>query len=146
MIASLISGPLAAQTELSAEADHIAAQTLEQRIGPNRRTVSRTADRIHVAFDDGREWLFVRNPVDRRRAMGYLVEHSQKRISTYAESDLRNAAGIRGWADVLSLGDATERWIVDGIREGVDESLLQLPMKRFPDYAEASYADWLEER
>lgn len=78
--------------------------------------------------------------------MGYLVEHSQKRISTYAESDLRNAAGIRGWADVLSLGDATERWIVDGIREGVDESLLQLPMKRFPDYAEASYADWLEER
>ena len=214
-IATLISAPLAAQTErdttalpasprraadpsppgppeLSAAADHIAVLTLEQRTGAGRRTVSRTANRIHVALDDGREWLFVRNPVDGRRAMGYLVEHSEKRISTYAESDLRNAAGIRGWTDVLSLGfdpgalaelepaneertlggirfvryagEAGEVWwnaeqslaaqvdlrgarlIVDSIRAGVDESLLQLPMTRFSDYGEASYADWLEDR
>src|SRR5690606_13682682 len=93
--------------ELSAEADRIAALTLEELIeapGTSRRTVSRTANRIHIAFDDGREWLYVRNPVDSRRAIGYMVVHSQKHISTYSESDLRNAVGVRGWADVLSLG------------------------------------------
>jgi len=221
-IATFVSAPLAAQSnhevaalvasprraadapppgppDLSAEAGRIAPLTLEEGIespGTSRRTVCRTADRIHIAFDDGREWLFVRNPADSRRAVGYLVEHGQKKISTYGESDLRNAVGIRGWADVLSLGfdpsvldglaptkdertigdvrfvkyaggagevwwsaehllavevdlhDAvgpTTRLTIESIRAGVDESLLQVPMKRFPDYREASYVDWLED-
>jgi hypothetical protein len=183
---------------LSAQADAIRPITVEERHGldqSRRRFVSRTVNRIHTRLEDGREWLFVRNPLDARRAMGYLVNHADRKISTYDESDLRNAAGIRGWADILSsgfdpsklhglsataetreignvpfvryVGDAGEvwwnadlllaaevrygnpvgsaaNWIVEDIRDGVDESLLALPMARFPDYREASYVDWLE--
>lgn len=190
--------PPAAPVDLPVGADSIAPLTLQERIGSSgtSRTVSRTADRVHIAFEDGREWLFVRNPLDSRRVAGYLVHHSQKAISTYGESDLRNAVGIRGWADVLALGfdpsalaglapatderkigevsfvlyagDAGEVWwnaeqllaaevnlhdaegptmrlTIESIRAGVDASLLQSPMTRFPDYREASYVDWLED-
>jgi hypothetical protein len=69
-----------------------------------RHTITRTATRIHVAKDDGREWLFERNAVDPRRVTGFLVEHGSRAIVVYEESDLRLSLGIRGWADVLSFG------------------------------------------
>jgi hypothetical protein len=69
-----------------------------------RQTITRTADRIHVAADDRREWLFERNAIDSRRVSAALVEHASRVIVLYEESDLRNRLGIRGWADVLSLG------------------------------------------
>ena len=77
------------------------------------QTIARTADRIHVAMRDGREWLFVRNPKDERRVSGFLVEPSYRVIIVYEESELRNRLGIRGWADVLSLGFDTS--LLDGL-------------------------------
>jgi len=220
LIASLVLTPLAAQStsglaalsasprraadapppgpaDLPEGAGNVAPLTLVERFGARgaSRTVSRTADRIHIALDDGREWLFLRNVIDSRRVMGFLIDHSQKKISTYSESDLRNAVGIHGWTDVLSLGfnprdlaelapadderkigglpfvrytgEAGEVWwnaeqllaaevalhddaglakrlTIESIRQGVADSLLQLPMTRFPEYREASYVDWLE--
>jgi hypothetical protein len=75
--------------------------------GPARRipqTITRTADRVHISTPDGREWFFERNVRDERRAFGFLVEHSKKAIVVYDESDLRNMLGMRGWADVLTMG------------------------------------------
>jgi hypothetical protein len=69
-----------------------------------RQTITRTATRIHVAKDDGREWLFERNTVDPQRVTGFLVEHGSRAIVIYEESDLRIGLGIGGWADVLSFG------------------------------------------
>jgi hypothetical protein len=69
-----------------------------------RQTVTRTADRVHVAAPGGREWLYLRNPVDPRRVSGLLIDHPTRTIVAYEESDLRNALGIRGWLDVLTLG------------------------------------------
>jgi hypothetical protein len=69
-----------------------------------RQTASRTLERIHIAGNDRREWLFERNPVDPRRVSATLVEHASQTIIVYEESDLRRMLGIRGWADVLSFG------------------------------------------
>jgi hypothetical protein len=66
--------------------------------------VTRTADRVHVAAGPDREWLYVRNPVDPRRVSATLVDHKSQTLVVYDESDLRNTLGIRGWADVLTLG------------------------------------------
>jgi hypothetical protein len=78
--------------------------TTGRRVQLLRQTVSRTAERIHLAGSDGREWLFERNSVDPRRVSATLVEHPSKVIVLHSESDLRMALGIRGWADVLALG------------------------------------------
>jgi hypothetical protein len=69
-----------------------------------RRTVSRTTEQIHIAETGGREWLFERNPIDARRVAATSVDHRARTIIHYEETDLRIALGIRGWADVLSLG------------------------------------------
>lgn len=69
-----------------------------------RRTISRTADRVHLTAQDGPEWLFERNARDPRRVSGFRVDHAAGVIVVYDESDLRNAQGIRGWADILMLG------------------------------------------
>ena len=98
---------------LPASADSIAATTVELIVSRRvvtgrpsiiRHTVSRTADRIHIVGSDRREWLFERNPIDRRRVSATLVEHAAEAIILYAESDLRMTLGIRGWADVLAFG------------------------------------------
>jgi len=53
-----------------------------------RRRISRTTDRIHVAENDGREWLFERNTIDPRRASGAFVDHRERLIVVYDESAL----------------------------------------------------------
>lgn len=73
-----------------------------------RQTVSRTSERIHLTANDGREWLFERNPIDPRRVSASLIEHASQAIVLYEETDLRMALGIRGWADVLALGFDTQ--------------------------------------
>jgi hypothetical protein len=68
-----------------------------------RQRIARTASRIHMQ-NEGREWLFERNPIDPRRVAGTLVDHRAQALILYEETDLRMALGIRGWADVLALG------------------------------------------
>lgn len=97
---------------LPSGADRIAALTLELRVQVTNdghatlqeQTVSRTADRLHMKVRDGAEWLFVQNPVDRRRVHAYLIDHEHKVLVRYDESELRNGQRIRGWLDVLALG------------------------------------------
>lgn len=111
--------PLAARPspppELPAGADRVPALTLDivmtSGTGPSlatrRQTVTRTADRVHVATGSGTEWWFEQNPVDRRRVSGYFVEHRTKKIIAHSDSDLRQMLGILGWAHVLTLGCGT---------------------------------------
>lgn len=113
------------------------AQTLPQ-------TISRTADRIHIAADSRREWLFERNPRDPRRVSAALIEHTSQAIVLYEESDLRMMLGIRGWADVLALGSESELLTVARTRAGVDASRLRPPDHRFPKYRVYDLASWLE--
>lgn len=69
-----------------------------------RQTVTRTRDRVRVTLDGTeREWLFLQNAVDHRRVTASLIDHKSKHILVYDESDLRNAQGVRGWLDVLTL-------------------------------------------
>lgn len=69
------------------------------------RVIARTPNRMYVAFEgQGQEWLFLRNPLDGRRVTGQLVDHHQKAILKFHESDLANAHVVRGWADVVTLG------------------------------------------
>jgi hypothetical protein len=72
-----------------------------------RRTVqhvTRSVDRVHLLMEGTRkEWLFERNPVDRRRVSGYLVDHDARQILAYQESDLRNEQQLRGWRDALLM-------------------------------------------
>lgn len=79
-------------------------QSTSGRAETLRQTISRTADRIHIAASNGREWLFERNPRDPRRVSASIIEHASHAIVLYEESDLRMMLGIRGWADVLTLG------------------------------------------
>jgi len=117
-----------------------------------KHVVSRTSDRVHLALPDGREWLFTRNALDPRRASGFLVHHGRRAIVVHEESDLRNWLGIRGWVDVLALGeetasprsDLTVRVVRESVRPGVDGSLLRAPSERFPDYRVLDLAEWLE--
>jgi len=97
--------PAAAESITPATIDIVLSRDGKPRQSPSfRQTVSRTVDRIHLVGHDGREWLFERNPVDRRRVSATFVEHSSKAIVLYEETDLRMALGIRGWVDVLALG------------------------------------------
>jgi len=99
--------------ELPDRAADVRPLTLEVRIVRSPRdgreraahqVISRTADRVHLRFEDGDEWLFARNPVDPRRVSGLRIEHARRTIVEHEESDLRNRLGVRGWADVLLLG------------------------------------------
>lgn len=68
------------------------------------QTVTRSLDRVHVATGTGVEWLFERNPVDPRRVAASAVQHADKTIVVYNESDLRMVLGIPGWSHVLTMG------------------------------------------
>jgi hypothetical protein len=77
--------------------------------GPQgRRTTSqwitRTVDRLHLRMlGTDKEWLFERNPIDRRRVSGYLIEHGARQILMHQESDLRHEQQLRGWADAFMM-------------------------------------------
>ena len=72
---------------------------------PARKTVTRTAERVHVSLGaNGVEWLFVRNPADPRRMSGTMLDHARKSVVEYDESEMRNGGLGRGWADVVALG------------------------------------------
>ena len=49
------------------------------------------------------EWLFEQNPVDPRRVSAWLIDHDTHVIVLHEESDVRNALGLNGWANVLTL-------------------------------------------
>lgn len=73
----------------------------EQRVVQD---ITRTVERVRLVPEGSRsEWLFERNPVDTRRAAGYLVDHDAREILAHQESDLRNRLGLNGWADVLMM-------------------------------------------
>jgi hypothetical protein len=69
-----------------------------------RQTITRSAERVHIAASDGSEWLFERNVRDPRRVLGSLINHASRAIVLYDESDLRTALGLQGWASVLTMG------------------------------------------
>lgn len=106
-------GPPPSPPELPESARHLTPLTLGVEIRrevpgrpptTTRQVVTRTIDRVHLALDGDREWLFVRNPVDNRRVDGLLVLHARRTIISYDESAVRNQLGLRGWVDVLTLG------------------------------------------
>lgn len=92
--------PPAITAELETRVERRGAAAVAQR-----RTVLRTADRVLIRFDEAApDWLFVRNPVDPRRVSATMIDHQERLLVTYDESDL-SAGGLgRGWADVASLG------------------------------------------
>jgi len=69
-----------------------------------RQTITRSAERLHVAAPGGAEWLFERNVRDPRRVAGHYVEHAARTIVYYSDSDLRNLLGVDGWTRLLTLG------------------------------------------
>jgi hypothetical protein len=101
--------PAAAQTITPSTLDVVFRRgAAANRTRPLRQVVSRTADTIHIAGSDRREWRFERNTIDPRRVSAAVVEHAAQTIVLYEESDLRIMFGIRGWADVLTLGFDSE--------------------------------------
>jgi hypothetical protein len=90
---------------------------VESENGPieSIRSVVRTPDRVYVNYQDqGQEWLFIRNPRDGRRVSGQLVDHREESVLFFYEQDLSNAAIVRGWADVVSMGISVEQMIPTG--------------------------------
>lgn len=95
----------------------VPALTLELEVGRRdgdrtvvqRKTFTRTSDRVHVSTGShSPEWLFVQNPVDRRRVSATMIDHANRILIEYDESELRNAGLGRGWADVVSFGVGPE--------------------------------------
>ena len=145
--------PVAPLEELPPDADLVEPQTLEivtrvQPIGGNaetwRETVTRTVERIHL-LSPGREWLFVRNAKDPRRVSGTLVDHAERTVVHYDESDLRNLLGMNGWADALRLG-FEPGFNVERRAGSVNRALLRNAAERFPEYKVVDIAEWLERR
>jgi hypothetical protein len=70
-----------------------------------RKSVLRTSDRVLVSPGPaGPDWLFVRNPKDRRRLSATMIDHRERLLVSYDESELRAGGLGRGWADIASLG------------------------------------------
>lgn len=103
-------GPVTPPPDLPAAAQTVTPSTLEiaTAAAPDGaavvHSVTRTIDRLHIDTGSGREWLYLRNPVDPRRVSALLTDHASRTIVVYDESDLRNTMGLRGWLDVLALG------------------------------------------
>jgi hypothetical protein len=118
-----LEGPPSPPPALPEGADRIAPLTIDvliRREAGNRsvqvlrQTVTRTAERIHMAAQNGREWYFERNPVDPRRVSAWLVDNAAGAIIRYEDTDLRIRLGINGWTDVLALGFDVRLLPVDG--------------------------------
>ena len=71
-----------------------------------RRSITRTARRIHIATEKNGEWLFEQNIRDPRRVSAIFIDHAARSLIVYSESDLRNTREIDGWVDVLTMGVA----------------------------------------
>lgn len=126
--------------ELPPDADSLPEITVRLE-GANKRIVSRSTHRIHLAMPDrNQEWLFIRNPIDGRRVTGILIDHEHHVLIDYPETDLRVEGIARGWANLISL-DAS----MGEVTQGIDHKLLLDPAKRFPDYGDFDIADWREE-
>jgi len=108
----LVAAAPTAPPPLPPGADRVRPLTLDVRLTTRAgkreharaQTVTRAFDRVHVATTTGVEWLFERNPVDPRRVSASAVQHADKVIVVYSESDLRMALGIPGWTHVLTMG------------------------------------------
>jgi hypothetical protein len=90
-----------------------------------------------------REWLFERNPRDPRRAFASAVEQGSQTIVLYEETDLRMMLGIRGWADVLSLGFDVD-WLVASKRTDDVKTQGGIRFARYTECRVTGLADWLE--
>jgi len=68
--------------------------------------LTRSRNRIHSRLTGGVdwEWLFLQNGADPRRVSGSQINHNERVILEYFESDLRNTGMGRGWVDVLNPG------------------------------------------
>ncbi len=90
------------------EAWRLAPFTIDMRVAVGgdvrRQVVTRTVTDVHITASAEREWFYRRNATDARRVAGFLVDHRQRVVVRYDESDLRTHFGIRGWLDVLTLG------------------------------------------
>jgi hypothetical protein len=82
-----------------------------ERSGPGmsgasrRETIARSVDHVHIERPgEAVEWLFIRNPRDPRRVAARWVDHAQRVIVEYDESELRATGIARGWADIAALG------------------------------------------
>jgi hypothetical protein len=72
--------------------------------GKVTRVISQGKDRVHVLFENqGQEWLFIRNPRDKQRVLGRLVDHRKRVILDFPEADLADSYMARGWIDVVTL-------------------------------------------
>ena len=66
---------------------------------------NRSDKRVQVEYKDRKqEWLFRRNPVDNRRLSAFLIDHNERTILDYPQSDLLDAKVVNGWAEVMALG------------------------------------------
>ena len=81
-----------------------------------RQVVSRTATRVHVQTGPpgAPEWLFIRNPVDHRRAAGYFIDHRERAVLVYDDTTLAREGIAAGWRDVLALGVSAD--LLDGLK------------------------------
>lgn len=105
------------------------------------QTLSRSKDRIHLSLPHRhQEWLFIRNPVDPRRVTGMLIDHENQALLVYPETDLRVEGIARGWADLIAIDEQQGK-----ATQGIDPSLIQDPIQRFPQYQVFDIADWREE-
>ena len=60
------------------------------------------------------EWLFIRNPVDHRRAAGYFIDHRERAVLVYDDTTLAREGIAAGWRDVLALGVSAD--LLDGLK------------------------------
>ena len=91
--------PLALTLELTT------TRTLRGRSVVRRKNIARGAQRVHVrVIETGLEWLFIQNPLDARRVSARFVDHRQRAIIEYDESELRMNGIARGWSEVVGLG------------------------------------------
>ncbi len=101
--------------EVPAALANAPAVTLELEVrasggASQRKTVTRSAGRLHVAIGQGGpEWLFVQNAADPRRVSATMANHPRHTLVEYDESELRLTGLGRGWADVTSLGVEPEQ-------------------------------------
>jgi hypothetical protein len=101
--------PLALPAELAAPIELTLTLTLgsaaDGRAPDRQQDVARGSDRVHIRSVAGvSEWLFIRNSIDTRRVSARRVEHLERVIIEYDESELAMSGIARGWADVASIG------------------------------------------
>ena len=89
--------PLRASAQI---VNHIGDRTYYSSLVFNRSEKS-----AQVEYKDRKqEWLFRRNPVDNRRVSAFLIDHHERVILDYPQSDLLDAKIANGWTEVMTLG------------------------------------------